>query len=128
VTSPPGCYRLVPDLRIRPVPELEKCIVFTPADPQLFTLNTTAWLILELCEGKTAAELEEAFCSLLESRLARDTAETQLKEGLDMLLASRIIHLEEPHAPSDAAKSLRSRPRRRPVAMRRRSRKEEKHQ
>jgi hypothetical protein len=37
------------------------CLVFTPADPNLYTLNASSWLILELCEGATYPSIERAY-------------------------------------------------------------------
>ena len=63
---PNDCYAKPPDLRIRPVPELECCLVFTPQRPNLYTLNATAWLVLELCDGRAGSALEEAYRESLE--------------------------------------------------------------
>lgn len=54
-------FRRAPDLRIRPVPELGYCMVFTPARPNVYKLNPAAWLLLELCEGQREDELKQAF-------------------------------------------------------------------
>jgi hypothetical protein len=45
-------YRKVPNVRIREVPEMATCLVFTPDDPEVYTLNSSAWLILRLCDGR----------------------------------------------------------------------------
>jgi hypothetical protein len=55
------CYRRTTDLRVRAVPELQCCLVFTPQRPNLYTLNPTAWLVLELCDGRNGASLEAAY-------------------------------------------------------------------
>jgi hypothetical protein len=36
-------------------------MVFTPQQPQLYTLNATAWLVLELCDGRDLRALEDAY-------------------------------------------------------------------
>src|SRR5262249_24233575 len=61
VSSRRECYRRTPGLRVRPVPELSTCVVFTPAAPQLFNLNPHAWLILELAPDRTYEELETCY-------------------------------------------------------------------
>jgi len=63
---PNDCYAKPASLRIRPVPELECCLVFTPARPRLYTLNATAWLVLELCDGRSGSSLQEAYRESLE--------------------------------------------------------------
>ena len=88
MSSPNGCYRLVPGVRVRPVPELETCVVFTPADPRLYRLNLNAWLILELCQGLTPDALSQAY---LEAVPPAANAEVQLREGLATLLESGIV-------------------------------------
>jgi len=37
------------------------CVVFNPADPVLRTLTPAAWLLLELCDGRSLAALRTAF-------------------------------------------------------------------
>jgi len=61
MSSPPDCFRRPPELRVRPVPELGYCLVFTPARPMLYTLNAAAWLLFELCDGQDAQTLEADF-------------------------------------------------------------------
>lgn len=62
---PQDSYARTAALRIRPVPERECCIVFTPDRPNLYTLNATAWLILELCDGQDGRSLEAAYRSAI---------------------------------------------------------------
>ena len=52
MSSRTGCYKRAQGLRIRPVPEVGCCYVYTPARPRLYALNMSAWLILELCGGE----------------------------------------------------------------------------
>lgn len=61
MSSRPDCLRCPPDLRVRPVPELGYCLVFTPARPTLYTLNAAAWLLLELCDGRDVQAIEAEF-------------------------------------------------------------------
>ncbi len=61
MSSPSVYYQRQPELRVRPVPELGYCLVFTPQRPKLYTLNAAAWLLLELCDGQTFESLEADF-------------------------------------------------------------------
>jgi len=61
VSSRAGHYRKVRGLRVRPVPEVGACYVYTPTHPRLYALNMTAWLILELCEGRSPRALAQAY-------------------------------------------------------------------
>ena len=56
-----GYFRKKAGTKVRPVPEMGLCLVYTPEDPNLYTLNATSWLILELCEGATYPKLERAY-------------------------------------------------------------------
>ena len=61
MSSRTGCYRRRRGVRVRPVPEVGACYVYTPARPGLYALNMSAWLILELCEGRSARALARAY-------------------------------------------------------------------
>jgi hypothetical protein len=93
VSCPTGCYRQSPDLRLRPVHELQTCLVFEPTKPKLYMLNLSAWLILELCPGRSPDELATAFRNAVVPAVAADEAERQLEAGLDLLTRHRLIEL-----------------------------------
>jgi len=61
MSSRNDCYVRTANLRIRPVPEQNCCFVFTPDRPNLYTLNPSAWLVLELCDGQSVEALEAAY-------------------------------------------------------------------
>ena len=84
-------YSQTPGVRIRPVPELGICVVFTPAPPQLFNLNPHAWLILELAPGQTYEELETRYLARVVPPLTDVVARRQLEEGLQQLVRCGII-------------------------------------
>lgn len=86
-----GCFRHVPGLRIRRLPEINSCIVFKPGEPHLYTPNTSAWLLLELCPGLTDLQLETAFVEAVMPVVSEDEARRQVGEGLEMLLAQGLI-------------------------------------
>lgn len=50
--SPSTCFRRLPDLRLRPIPEWQALIVYTPQRPDLHWLNPEAWMVLELANGE----------------------------------------------------------------------------
>lgn len=70
------------NLRVRPVPEMEFCLVFRPDDPDVYTLNPTAWLIFELCDRKTLQELEAAYYAAIEPLGSREQAARDLRIAL----------------------------------------------
>ena len=73
-----GCYRKTPNLRVRPIPEMDACVVFTPDEPNLYTLNATAWLVLELCDGRKGKALEASYFDAVEPLLTRRKACAEL--------------------------------------------------
>ena len=86
-----GCYRKTPKLRVRPVPEMDACIVFTPARPNLYTLNPTAWLVLELCDGATGKALEARYYHAVEPLLTRGEARAELHRIVEDLEHKGIV-------------------------------------
>lgn len=84
-------YSRVAGVRLRPVPELGTCIAYTPAAPRLHQLNPTAWLVLELADGRDRAALEAAFLSRARPRLALSEARRSLDAALDLLCAAGIL-------------------------------------
>jgi hypothetical protein len=86
-----GCLRRKPDVKIRPVPEWSCCIAFTPDMPNVYMLNTLAWLIVELCDSKTFESVEAQFISLLSPQIQALEAKKQLIEGLRALIDKHII-------------------------------------
>jgi hypothetical protein len=65
--------------------------VFRPEPPRLFTLNTSAWLALELCPGRSPGELERAYLDETVPPLEAEVARRRLHEALDLLLANGMI-------------------------------------
>jgi hypothetical protein len=86
VSFPNGCFRKTRRLRIRPVPEREVCLVYTPKSPNLYTLNATAWVVLELCDGRSLPSLQKAFHDAVEPLMSeREAAEYLLVSLRDMI-------------------------------------------
>jgi hypothetical protein len=104
VSFPSGCYRKTRRLRIRPVPEREVCLVYTPSNPNLYTLNATAWVILELCDGRTLSQLEKAFHQSVEPLMSEQEASEYLLVSLRDMLEKSIVEV----VPSAGAKPARS--------------------
>lgn len=84
-----GFFRKRSGTRVRAVPEMGFCLVFTPETPNLYTLNLSSWLILELCEGAALASLERAYWK--EAKLAHDE---ELKTGSMFVAPPRPVKSE----------------------------------
>jgi hypothetical protein len=91
VTYRNGCFRHAPGLRIRRIPEMNSCLVFKPGVPHLYTPNLSAWLLLELCPGRTDLELESAFVEAVAPALGEAEARRQATAGVELLLQESLI-------------------------------------
>lgn len=68
-------------------------MVFDPDQVDLRMINFTARLILELCDGRTYGETKAQYCSLLQGRLAEETACDQFDAGVNLLLSNELISI-----------------------------------
>ena len=91
MSYPNICYRKVRNVRVRGVPEMAICLVFTPDDPDMFTLNPSAWLILQLCDGRSEAEIAHAYLAAVEPALSPEEVTCEVRNGLSGLVKKRII-------------------------------------
>jgi hypothetical protein len=93
VSFPNGCFRKTRHLRIRPLPEREACLVYTPKNPNLYTLNATAWVVLELCDGRSFPELEQAFYRSVEPLMSPVDATEYLLASLRDMVNKSIVEV-----------------------------------
>jgi hypothetical protein len=103
-----GCFRKTRGLRIRPVPEREVCLVYTPKSPNLYTLNATAWIVLELCDGRPLPALQKAFHAAVEPLMSEQEAAEYLLVSVRDLIEKSIVEVV-PGAASRQARSRRGR-------------------
>ena len=78
-------------MTLRRLPEWRVCYAYSPARPDLYELNVTAWLIVEMCEGQALADLESAFLGSLHRNASRDEGRARLHHGLETLVERGII-------------------------------------
>jgi hypothetical protein len=88
-----GCFRKTRRLRVRPLPEMEACLVYTPRKPNLYTLNATAWVVLELCDGRSFRDLEQAFYRSVEPLMSEAEATEYLLASLGDLIEKSIVEV-----------------------------------
>ena len=86
-----ACYAKTRNLRVRPVPEMGLCFVFTPATPRLYTLNTSAWLVLALCDGRRGRALVDAYAEEVAPQLSRDEALDEVRAAVRDLELKGIV-------------------------------------
>ncbi len=99
-----GCYMTVPNLKVRRIPELNSCAVFTPDNPNLYSLNQAARLVLAFCDGRTGTALENAYCAALDPLLTRRKARAELRATIEDLERKGIVRNTQP-AKQTASKS-----------------------
>jgi hypothetical protein len=91
VYSRNGCYAKTPDVVIRPFEEWGRAYAFTPDEPEIYDLNTSAWFIVELCNGRSFGEIEAEYVKTVGPKVGPDTAKSQFHMGFDALLERNII-------------------------------------
>jgi len=67
------------------------CFVFTPQRPKLYTLNTAAWLVMTLCDGRRGAEVVSAYASHLSSRITSEEARDEVSAAIGDLEGKGIV-------------------------------------
>ena len=86
-----GCYEKTPDVVVRSFEDWGRAYAFTPDNPEIYDLNSSAWFILELCDGRPFAQIEADYVSALKDRIGTAAAKSQFSSGFDMLLERNII-------------------------------------
>ena len=86
-------YSTVPDIRVRPVNEMDLCLVYTPSNPKLYSLNPTAWLVMELCDGRGWTSLERGYYAAIEPLRSREAAKAELERTVNDLVGMGIVEI-----------------------------------
>jgi len=66
-------------------------MVFTPDDPEVYTLNPSAWLVLRLCDGRSEDEIASAYHAAAEPMLSREEARSEVRAGIESLMRKSIV-------------------------------------
>ncbi|MCL4766738.1 MAG: hypothetical protein KJZ80_10930 [Hyphomicrobiaceae bacterium] len=90
-----GCYAKTSNVVLRRFDEWGRCYAFTPDEPEIYDLNTTAWFIVELCDGRPFQQIEADYLAVLGPKVGRDKANSQFHAGFDTLLQRNIISVTE---------------------------------
>lgn len=91
VLSRNGCYARTPDVALRRFEAWGRCYAFTPDEPEIYDLNASAWLILELCDGRPFGAIEADYLAAVGDRIGREAARAQFHQGFDALLERNIV-------------------------------------
>lgn len=86
-----GSYEKTPDVVLRTFEEWGRAYAFTPDNPEIYDLNSTAWLIVELCNGRPFSQIEADYIDAVRDHVAPEVAKSQFHSGFEMLLERNII-------------------------------------
>jgi hypothetical protein len=105
VSSPSASYRQKREIRVREVPEMEFCLVYVPADAQIYRLNPSAWFVFRMCEDRTEAQIARAYHAAMKPVLSLRESGAEVRNGIERLIRMRII--EEVHGGSETKSPTR---------------------
>lgn len=90
-----ACYAKTPNVVIRTFEEWGHAYAFTPDDPEVYDLNSTAWFIVELCDGRPYQQIEADYVKTVGGKIGAEVARNQFHAGFDSLLSRNIIQASE---------------------------------
>jgi hypothetical protein len=64
-----------------------------PKKPNLYTLNATAWMILELCRGQPLKDLQAEFYRSIEPLMSREEAADYVLACMDDFVRKSIVEV-----------------------------------
>jgi hypothetical protein len=85
--------RRKPNVRIREMTEWNGILVYTPDNPNVFYLNSTSWMVLELIDNVRLDEARARFRDLMADCLSPSEADTTFDEGLAVLEEKGVVEL-----------------------------------
>lgn len=80
------------DLVARPLPEIGMCMVYRPRPARIVTLNPSAWLLLEACNGASVEQIERDFTAA-RAGTARAMAAADVRQGLQSLVDLALVRV-----------------------------------
>lgn len=86
-----GCYAKAPNVVLRKFEDWGRAYAFTPDDPEIYDLNTTAWFIVELCDGRPYQQIEADYVKVVGEKIGTEEAQSQFHSGFTSLLERNII-------------------------------------
>jgi hypothetical protein len=67
------------------------CLVYDPAAREIYTLNPAAWLVFELCRGRTRGDAEAEYLSTFDDHEQRARAVAEFAESLERLFRLGLV-------------------------------------
>ena len=90
-----GCYAKTPNVVLRGFEEWGRCYAYAPDDLEIYDLNTTAWFIVDLCDGRPFGQIEAEYLKVVGEKIGREAARSQFHSGFSALLERNIISASE---------------------------------
>jgi hypothetical protein len=76
---------------VREADEWDCAVIFEPGTPRLCMLNATAWLVYELCDGRSLESIESTYATLFGNKISKEEARVQATSGIQQLLIFKLI-------------------------------------
>jgi hypothetical protein len=76
---------------VREADEWDCAVIFEPDTPRLCMLNATAWLIYELCDGRSLGSIGTTYADLFGNKISKEEARIQATSGIQQLLKFNLI-------------------------------------
>jgi Coenzyme PQQ synthesis protein D (PqqD) len=84
-------FAKTPHAIVREADEWDCAVIFEPDTPRLCMLNATAWLVYELCDGRSLESIERSYATLFGNKISKDEARVQAASGIQRLLNFKLI-------------------------------------
>jgi hypothetical protein len=78
-------YSKKSSLKVRPMSEWQGLMVLAPEQPNVYLLNNSSGVVLELCDGRTGEAAKHDFIELLSGQVGAEEANRLFDEGLSLL-------------------------------------------
>jgi hypothetical protein len=95
VYSRNGSYAKTPNVRIRTFEDWGRTYAYTPDNPEIYDLNASASLILQLCNGRPFTQIEADYVTAVGPHIGSDAARRQFHAGFNVLLERNIVSVSD---------------------------------
>ncbi|MDQ1049652.1 hypothetical protein [Streptomyces sp. V4I2] len=85
------CFEKSPAARLRPVPEWNCLLAYTPHKPAIHYLNPVAWVVVELCDGSSGTQIYATFKELNKGRISEPELQEAFESAMSQLLAGGLV-------------------------------------
>ena len=79
------------DVRVRHVEEWDYYLVYAAELQNILMINTSAYIILQLCNGRRGSEIQEAYINIVKNYMNPENAKDQVKKALNLLQKRKLV-------------------------------------